>query len=85
MALMSPCQLTRLWTRLPLSGSTIAQDIADAARAADDASKTLLDCPWNYSPDRYFKARRVAWRLAFRTQREQGEVPFIAITERRAA
>jgi hypothetical protein len=82
---MLPSQIVKIWCRLPLPGSTIAQDIADATEAAGDPSMSLLDCPWNdHGDSRYFRARRVAWRVAFRLTRERRAVPFITI-ERRAA
>jgi len=82
---MLPSQIVKIWCCLHLPGSTIAQDIADATQAAGDPSMSLLDCPWNHhGHSRYFRARRVAWRLAFRMTRERREVPFIII-ERRAA
>ena len=83
---MLPIQIMAIWRRLNLPGSTLAHDLADAAEAARDPRKTLLDCPWNYCGDsRYFRARRAAWRVAFRLQRERGEVPFITYIERKAA
>jgi hypothetical protein len=83
---MLPIQIMAIWRRLNLPGSTLAQDLADAAEAARDPRKTLRNCPWNHCGDsRYFRARHVAWRVAFRLQRERGEVPFIAYIERRAA
>jgi hypothetical protein len=85
MANMHPSQIVKIWCRLQLPGSTIAQDIADAIEAARDLNMSLLDCPWNHhGHSRYFRARRVVWRVAFRLTRQHREVPFITI-ERRAA
>jgi hypothetical protein len=81
-----PTSITDIWRRLPLPGSALTAQIVDAARAARDPGKTLLDCPWNHDTDTFSKACRVAWRVSFRIQREQGGIPFITIpTERRAA
>ena len=74
-----------VWRRLALPGSTLAQDLSDAYEAACDPRKTVRCCPWNHHGDsRYFRARRVAWRVGFRLTREHRAVPFIKI-ERRAA
>jgi hypothetical protein len=70
-----------LSTRFQLPGSTVAQLVPDALAAARDPDKTLLDCPWNYAFDRHSKACRVAWRVAFRWQREYGEIPLFRIRE----
>ena len=72
-------EVTEIWRRLRLPGSDLSHDIVDAAPAAADPGKTLLDCPWNYPTDRYFRARKVAWRVAFRIQRERGGVPLITL------
>jgi hypothetical protein len=86
MAEMLATQIVTILCRLPIPGSTIAQDSADARDAASDPSKTQLDCPWNHHGDsRYFRARRVAWRLAFRAYRERSEITFITTIEREAA
>lgn len=83
---MLPIQIMAISRRLSLPGSTQAQDIPDAAEAARDPSKTLLDCPWNHcGRDRYFRARRVAWRVAFRSERMRLELCLTPLTERRAA
>jgi hypothetical protein len=79
MAVMTFVEVTRIWSRLSLPSSDLAQDLSDAAAAAADPSKSPLDCPWNYATDRYFRARRVAWRVAFRIQREHGGVPVITV------
>jgi hypothetical protein len=89
MANMLPSETDRwvlgVWRRLALPGSTLAQDLSEAYWAACDPSMSLSDCPWNHhGHNRYFRARRVAWRVAFRLTRELREVPFITI-ERRAA
>ena len=81
---MAPFQIMEIWRCLSLPGSTLAQDIADAVEAARDPEKSVLSCPWNHCTGRYFKARRVAWRVAFRLQRERGEVPFITNKQRAA-
>jgi hypothetical protein len=82
---MCPTSITDIWLRLPLPGSEITAQIIDAARTARDPAKTLLDCPWNHATDSFSKACRVAWRVAFRIQREQQVIPFITVTERWAA
>jgi hypothetical protein len=86
MAEMFATHIVTILCRLPIPGSTIAQDSADAREAASDPSKTLLDCPWNHHGDsRYFRARRAAWRLAFRAYRERSKITIITTTERKAA
>lgn len=70
---------------LPIPGSAYEQAILDGAIAAGDPKITLLDCPWNYAGnDRHIKACRVAWRVAFRCQREQGKISLLQ-ENRRAA
>ena len=82
---MTFVEVVKIWGRLRLPSSDLAQDISDAAAAAADPDKTPLDCPWNYATDRYFRARRVAWRVAFRIQREHGCVPLIQWRRARSA
>jgi hypothetical protein len=80
---MLPVRIADIWRNLRLPGSTLAQDLSDASEAARNPRKTLLSCPWNHCSGYYFKARRVAWRVAFRMMRESRERP--RITHRRAA
>jgi hypothetical protein len=82
---MFPSEITQIWSRLNLSDHDLSREIVAGMRAAQDPQRSPLDCPWNHSLDRYSRACRIAWRLAFRLTREYGGVPFITIDERRAA
>ena len=78
-------KITEIWRRLPLSHADLADAIVAAMRAARAPHVSLLDCPWNHGADRYSRASRVAWRVAFRSMREHDCVPLITMSERRAA
>jgi hypothetical protein len=85
MASMQFPRITEIWRRLPLPHAVLREVIVAAMRAARDPHASLLDCPWNHGTDRYSRACRVAWRVAFRSMREHGCVPLITMNERRAA
>jgi hypothetical protein len=78
-------KITEIWRQLPLPHADLADAIAAARYAARIPHTSLLNCPWNHGTDRYARACRVAWRVAFRSTREQDCVPLITMNERRAA
>jgi hypothetical protein len=85
MATMLFPQITEIWRRLPLPHADLVEEITAAMRAARAPHASLLDCPWNHGTDRYSRACRVAWRVAFRSMREHACVRLITMNERRAA
>ena len=84
MATMQLPQITEIWRRLPLPHAHLVDEIVAAMSAARAPHASLLDCPWNHGTDRYSRACRVAWRVAFLSMREHDCVPFITMSERRA-
>jgi hypothetical protein len=75
-----------LFQRLRIAGAAYEQAVLDGMIAGRDPEMTLLDCPWNYAgDDRDIKARRVAWRVAFRSQREDRKVSLFALQNYRRA
>ena len=60
-----------IWRRLPLSHVDLVDQIVAATSLAHSPHTSPLDCPWNHCTDRYSRACRVAWRVAFRIERER--------------
>ena len=73
MAIMVLPSIKNIWLRLPLSDADFAFEIAAATSLAHSPHFSPLDCPWNYCTDGYSRACRVAWRVAFRIERERLE------------
>ena len=82
---MASPQIIDIWRALRLPGPALAELLIDAAKTASDPRKSVLDCPFPYPTDAYSKACKVAWRVAFRLQKERGCVPLFTTETRLAA
>jgi hypothetical protein len=53
--------------------------------SARDDSNTAADCPYHYPTDSFSKACKIAWRVAFRLERERRQVLLITLPVKLAA
>ena len=74
-----------VWRGLALPDSTLAELLADARAAARDDSKTATDCPFHYVTDSFSKACKIAWRVAFRFERERRQLLLFTLPVKLAA
>src|SRR5262245_57746442 len=79
---MLPIRIVDIWRDLPIRRYEFELIVNDAATIAKDPEAAIAHCPWGTSVDPLTRARRTAWRVAFRIMRETAAGSLSALCQR---